>query len=279
MAITTRDQLIAALANNCTCSVIAKASLGNATAGAYGSLWRASGVPGAGTQPTTAVACSNATTGAMGFAQQVDPSKSYLAYAALMSTQASTTIEIHDRLAHMAGLSGTVITAQTVDLDLSLLLGSNNMTARIGNANYSQVLWWAEWYADTGSTSTTLTVNVTYNDDSTGNLNGITTTATTRGGRLYPLNSFIPSASAGKYIKKINSATLTATTGTAGNFGFTATRQLGIVPTTLANKTETADWAQLGLNEVKNNACLFALALNGASTASGVNGFVKLVHG
>lgn len=51
MAITTRDGLIDALANNSSRIVIDKASLANAAAGQHFSLWTATGVPGAGSAP------------------------------------------------------------------------------------------------------------------------------------------------------------------------------------------------------------------------------------
>ena len=46
MTIDTRDKLIDALGNNSSRFVIDKASLSNAVAGAYYSLWRATGQPG-----------------------------------------------------------------------------------------------------------------------------------------------------------------------------------------------------------------------------------------
>ena len=65
MAITTRDQLIDAMGNNSSRLVIDKANIANALAGAYFSLWRATGQPGQGAIPTAAATCNNALTGAM----------------------------------------------------------------------------------------------------------------------------------------------------------------------------------------------------------------------
>lgn len=48
MTITTRDQLIDALGNNSSRFIIDKASIANAVAGGYFSLWRANGQPGQG---------------------------------------------------------------------------------------------------------------------------------------------------------------------------------------------------------------------------------------
>lgn len=45
----------------------------------------------------------------------------------------------------MGGLNGTLTTAQTVGIDFSAL-SSDNMAERIGDANYSDIQWWLEWY-------------------------------------------------------------------------------------------------------------------------------------
>ena len=112
MTISTRDQLIDALANNSDRIVIDKASLANAAAGQFFSLWTASGVPGAGSAPGAAAVPTNATTGAIGFANQTSPVTSYIAWLAVQFGNSASNLEIHDRLAHMSGLSGTVTTAQ-----------------------------------------------------------------------------------------------------------------------------------------------------------------------
>lgn len=271
MTINTRDQLIDALGNNSSRIVIDKASLANAVAGNVFSLWQATGVPGAGATPSTAAVPTSATTGALGFTNQTAPATSYIAWLAATASNNATNLEIHDRLAHMGGLSGTVTTAQGA---LSLVT-SNPGADRRGDSNYSDVQWWLEIYTALGSTGVNATVNVTYNDDSTGNLAAIALGATPRAGRLYPLVS----ASAGKFIKAVNSVTLSATTGTAGNFGITATRPRTSLSMLLANKTETLDWAQLGLPVVPNDSCLMMLMICSTTSTGTVRGQGKIAHG
>ena len=271
MAITTRDELIAALANNSSRIVIDKASQGNAAAGQFFSLWTVGNVPGAGANPTTAAVPTNATTGAIGFANQTAPATSYLAWLAVAASAAGSAIEIHDRLAHMGGLSGTVTTAQGA---LSLVTTDPGADRR-GDANYSDVQWWLEWYLDTGSTNVNATVNVTYDDNTTGNLTAIALGATARRARMFPLIS----ASAGKFIKAVNSVTLSATTGTAGNFGITATRQRTVVSTLVANKPENYDWAQLGLPNIDNNSCLMLIVVCNTTSTGTIRGQGKIAHG
>ena len=271
MSLATRDQLIDALANNSSRIVIDKASLANAAAGQFFSLWTATGVPGTGTIPTTAVVPTSATTGALGFTNQTAPASSYIAWLATQAGNSATNLEIHDRLACMGGLSGIVTTAQGA---LSLVTSSPGAD-RLGDANYSDVQWWLEVYTAMGATGVNATVNVTYNDDSTGNLAAIALGATPRAGRLYPLVS----ASAGKFIKAVNSVTLSATTGTAGNFGITATRPRTSISMPLLNKTETYDWAMLGLPKVPNDSCLMML-MNCSTTSTGtIRGQGKIAHG
>lgn len=277
--ITTRDQLIDAMANNSSRVIIDKASISNAVAGQFHSLFRATGQPGQGAIPTTAATCDNTFLGAINFAQQTSPATSYLAILESLTANVSTTLELHDRLMHRGGLVGNVATAQTVDIDLDAELANVNMTARIGDANYSDVQWWLEWYTDTGSTAVTATVNVTYDDASTGNLTAVSLAATRRASFMQPLNYLIPAADAGKFIRGVNTVTLSATTGTAGNFGVTATRYRAANYNPIANARFTADWAYLGLPEVPNQACLFPLIVAGTTTTGIVRATGKIIHG
>lgn len=269
MTITTRDQLIDALGNNSSRIVIDKASIANMVAGQIASLWRATGSPGQGAIPTAAAVCTAALAGALGFANQIAPASSYIAWLFGAAGNGPTNLEIHDRLAHMGGLSGIVTTAQGA-LDLTGVA-----SARIGAADFSDVQWWLEWYADTGATGVNATVAVTYDDNSTGNLAAIALGATARASRLFPLVSAV----SGRRIKAVNSVTLSATTGTAGNFGITATRPRTAVSFPIANKTETFDWAQLGLAEVPNDACLMMLMVCATTSTGTIRGGGKIAHG
>lgn len=179
----------------------------------------------------------------------------------------------------MGGLVGNVATAQTVGIDLNSHLGSDNITERIGGANYSDVQWWVEWYTDTGATAATLTANVTYNDGTTGALTGQALTATRRASYMVPLNGLIPSASAGKYIRGVNTIQLSVSTGTAGSIGVTATRYRAANYQPIANARFTADWASLGIPIIPNSSCLFPIQLAGATSTGAVRATGKIVHG
>ena len=279
MTITTVDGLISAMGNNSSRVIIDKASIANAAAGQFHSLFRATGQPGQGAIPTTAATCDNKLLGSLQFAQQTSPATSYLGIFEGLCSNSGTTLEFHDRLMHMGGLNGTLTTAQTVNLDLHANIASENLAARIGDPNYSDVQWWLEWYADTGSTAVTATVAVTYDDGTSGNLTGISLAATRRASLMVPLNGFIPAAAAGKYIRDVDSVTLSATTGTAGNFGVTATRYRAALYKPVANARFTADWADLGLPEIPNESCLFPIQIASTTSTGVVRTTGKIVHG
>lgn len=276
MTISTRDQLIDALGNNSSRIVVDKAAI-TAVTGAFHSYWRATGQPAQANTPTTGATCNHNTLGAIGFSQQTSPAQSYLAITESVSSLAGQTIEIHDRLAHMGGLSGVVTTAQTVGVDLDTLGGTDNVSARKGDSNYSDVQWWLEWYTPTGGTAVTATVNVTYNNGTTGNLSAISLAATRPSAFMVALNTFNPST--GLFIRGVNSVTLSATTGTAGNFGVTATRYRSGAFCPVGNARFTSDWASTGLPEILNSSCLFIVMLASQSGATSIRATGKIAHG
>lgn len=273
MTIVNRDQLIDALGNSATVLRFDKASISNAVAAGVFSLWRATGIPGQGAIPGAVAVCTNALLGCLSFTNPTAPARSYLARLNFLASNAATSWEIHDRLSHMGGLSGILTTAQTVNVDCTVV--TSNMAARIGDANYSDLQWWLEWYTDTGATASNATVNVDYDDGSSGNLAVIAVGGTIRAGRMLPL---IP-ATAGRFIRKVNSVTLSASTGTAGSFGVTATRRLTDQETPLANLQFVSDWSRLGLPRVHDSACLMVLTVASTTTTGILRGGGRLIQG
>ena len=273
------DNLVKALGNNSSRIVLDKASIASQIANSYCSLWRATGQPGQGAIPTVVATCNNTTVGTIGFNQQMSPSTSYGAYLEIATGNAAMTMELHDRLANMGGLNGTLTTAQSVNLDLNTLLATDNIDTRKGDANYSDVQWWLEWYTATGVTAVTATIVVTYNDGTTGNLSVLSLATTRPASHMIPLNSLIPSAQSGKFIRGIVSVTLSATTGTAGNFGVTVTRPRMTLSSPFANFKFIADWAQLGLPEIYNSSAIFPIVLTSTTSTGTVRGGGKIAHG
>ena len=273
------DNLVKALGNNSSRIVLDKASIASQIANSYCSLWRATGQPGQGAIPTVVATCNNTTVGTIGFNQQTSPITSYGAYLEIATGNAAMTMELHDRLANMGGLNGTLTTAQSVNLDLSTLLSTDNINVRKGDANYSDVQWWLEWYTATGGTAVTATIAVTYNDGTTGNLSALSLASSRPASHMIPINSLIPSAQSGKFIRGIVSVTLSATTGTAGNFGVTVTRPRMTLSSPFANFKFIADWAQLGLPEIYNSSAIFPIVLTSTTSTGTVRGGGKIAHG
>ena len=268
MTISTRDQIIDGLGNNNNRITWDKASLGAQVVGQYCSLWRATGTPAQGAIPAAAAYCTKALTGAIGFDNQTGPATSYLGYHTLLCGTANTNLEIHDRLAHMGGLNGTLLTAQTVGIDLSTInAGGPVAAARLGDTNYSDVMWFLEWYTATGATASNATVNVTYDDNSTGNV-VVSLPASVPAYRMYPIQSAV----AGRTIKAVNTVTLSATTGTPGNFGVTAYKVLATHSVPAANWSDKQDWAYLGMPKCGSDLCLCGFTFAVGTSFGIVNG-------
>ncbi len=261
------DALLAAFANKQQKAQINKASISNMTAGFYASLWRATGAPAQGAIPAAAAQCTKALTGAISFTNPTAPDLLYLAKAQITAQNVGTNIVVMDRLAHMGGLVGNVATLQTVSLAPA--------TTR---ANYNEMLWFVEIYTDIGTTATTLTVNYVDENDANKQITGLAIGATTnsqnRAARLipvYPIDN-VP-------IKSITSCQLTATTGTAGNFGFTVAVQKADMVTGGAYIMSEYDWAKLNIKQVKDDACLWIVVFCNTTTTGAVIGNVSLAAG
>lgn len=257
--------------------LLLRASISNAVAGSEMSLWRGTGYPAQGAVPAAAAACNAATVGAYPLAARSGGQRRVLRGLWVSGANTSQGVYVEDRLAHMGGLSGTVTTAQTAGLDLSTILGTNNLAERIGAANYSEVQWFLEWYTATGATPVTPTVNVTYDDGSTGNAiinvlgaNG-PLPATVAASRRYEI---LPAVQ-GRYIRHVNTITH-VTTGTAGSYGVTAVRRLATVVTpAIATRPELVRFPRASAPVIPDNSCLTLAMLSTTTTTGLVQGQIE----
>jgi hypothetical protein len=276
MTISTRDQLLEALATG-TIFAIDKASIANAVAGQIFSLWRATGTPTQPSTPTSAAVPVDSDTGALvTFTNPTSPALTYLGLQGLQCANANSAFEVHDRVAHYGGLSLTSTSAQNLTgFDIATLSLSAD---RRGASNYSNLLWWLEVYADGGATASNATINVTYDDASTGNLpSTVAVGGTLRAGRMIPLHTLVTN---GKRIKGINSVTNSASTTSAGNFGFTCTRPLTpFMPCMVATSPNLFDWQQLGMPKIPDDAHLQLLGQVPTTSTGTVRGLGKLAQG
>lgn len=267
MAITSLDDVAKAMKGSIILPY-SKASASSMVAGSEMSHWRVAGFPITGAIPTAAEVCSSALNGALPLISRSDPEERVILGINMLMSAVGHVIQVEDRLAHMGGLNGTLLTAQTVNVDVSG--GTNNLPARIGSSDFSEVRWYLDWYVATGVTVSTPTAQVTYHDDTTGSVNiwvggGTALPASVAASRRYRI---IPTN--GKYIKSIQSVTLSASTGTAGNFGVTAVRPLTWHECAIANVSQLRDWSYLNLPKIADSACI-TLSQNCITTTSGVS--------
>lgn len=263
MAITTMDTLVAALPGQVL--PFYKASATSKAGGTFHSLWAVAGTPGAGSAPSSGAGqtCTSATTGALSF---TNPSGANLSYIARAVTSCATVgaLIIYDRLVTTSGLNGTLTTAQTINsVSLPRYTTGTGVTA------------WLEWYSATGSTASNLTF--TYTNDA-----GTTAqTAPTLAVQQTPVvGQMQPIPLNGKDgIRVAESATLSASTGTAGNFGITLMRRLITVPMPLANSAVIFDAFAAGMQQVQDSACLSFMVWCSATNTGILHGELTIAQG
>ena len=266
MAITTLDQLTSALDSAKQSLNLYKVSATTKGAATSFSLWTVAGNPGAGIAPTAAsgAVTSSTTAGAMTFANPAS-GKTYLGKVAIASSVVGT-LMIYDRLVHTGALSGAVATAQTVN---SVALTRSTTGAGVG--------LWCEVYTATGATAANLTVSYTNQAGTASRVStAIAFPVSPVAGQMFQ----IPLASGDTGVRSVQTATLSASTGAAGAFGFTLLKKIATVPITLANSGATLDFAALGLPAIDDNACISsAVALCSGTTSGIIMASMDLVQG
>lgn len=229
----------------------------NVRAGKMNSMWTVLGVPGGGTAPTTAVAPTRTTTGAMG---QNNPVTADL--LRLLSIECSvdpnatnfqgTTLIIADRLSHQGGLDGNSASVQTTNLPTAAL---TRYTSGVG------VLGAIEIYTSIGATPTTFTVSYTNQAGTAGR----TSQATDIGGSNFAealLMLPIPLQQGDTGIRSVESVTLAAGTGTVGAFGITLYWPIALIPLPLMRvpyKYDSFTNLFLQMEQIINDACLWSI--------------------
>lgn len=264
MAILTSDNLYAALAAAQRRQVM-KASV-TAVAGRTMSLWTAAGFPSAGFAPGTAglTIPNSASLGAIPFTNPTGGKSSYLAAALGFSSTIAGTLIVYDRIAHSSALSGIVTGAQAV--------GGSALT-RGGDDIGTQLF--LECYSALGATASNVTCSYTNQDGTAGR-----TTVSQAMIASLPANTLVPLTlqSGDTGVEAVASVTLSASTGTAGNFGVTLMRELARIPIILANLPVSMDAIGLAMPVIPDDACL-ALAFVSSTTSTGqVQGLLSIAQ-
>jgi hypothetical protein len=229
------------------------------------SLWRYDGTPSGGAIPTTVAAPTNATAGALPFTSPGGGREAHLTQAWAVGLVAGTLI-LYDRLLHIGGLSGTLASAQPVGGSLTRNTG--------GAGNFIM----AEIYTAIGSTARTVTAIY---DDQDGN--PATTTAVAMGGTGFLEATraiFLPLASGDTGVRGVTSITLSANTGTAGNFGVTVGRPLAYIGCGAPGAPGWRDFitGMPGIPTVDAGACLSLLWIPATTTAPEILGGYSIVE-
>ena len=265
MAISTQDQLVAALAAAKKFGLY-KASVTTEGAGTWQSLWTAAGQPAAGAAQGTANGAipDNTTPGAIPYTNPGGANSGYLAKLSLHGANVGTLI-LYDRLWHNSGLSGIVTTAQAITQP-----ALTRYTDGIG------VELWMEVYAAMGATASVFTASYT-NDANTA---GRSATYSMPANALTQ-NQMVPFAlaSGDKGVKSVQSVTLSLSTGTAGNFGLMLLKRIAEIPINAANSGGVLDFFGLGGAVLPPSSCLFLAQLCSATTSGVVNGSAAFIEG
>jgi hypothetical protein len=251
---------------------VSKVSVASQLAGIFTSLWLAGTQPAAGLAPTAAALCTKATQGSgLNFVNAGAGNALYLAKSDLAPGNAGALVETHDRICHMGGLSGIVTTAQNVNLSPVALGAAVDRTGPVaGDAAYTQLRWFIEIYTSLGATGITATISYTNAAGTAGRITTVAVAASSAASRSIPIFGLT-----GEAIQSIQTIQFSATTGTAGNFGITCSRKLcanGGSRSPVANWSDAANWAELGLPLVGNNACIAYLTFNITTTSGTVIG-------
>lgn len=204
----------------------------------YRSWWKASGgLKSVGATPTTSAAVDNTTSGVIA---QNNGASTPLRITSLQNSfivssdfgSAQGMFILCDRLNHSGGLDGTVTSAQTTNLPTAAL---TRYTDGVG------VMACVEIYSALGTNAAT-TATISYTNQA--GTSGQTSPAFSFGGsnnRGDTIIYLIPLAAGDTGVKSVESITLAASTGTAGNFGITLYKPLLAIPTRqLASGISTA---------------------------------------
>lgn len=217
----------------------------------------------AGSIPSTAVAPDRTTIGALGGTQFENAGTEELfCLGASIGPLLAGTYYLCDRLSHQGGLDGTVTTAN---------LTTNLPTAALTRYTSGDgVMAAVSIYTQIGATGTTISCNYTDEggNSSTSPLMPIGNTGFREANRML----LLPLATGDTGVRAINNSTLTATTGTAGNFGYTLFKPL--MSFTVDRAGNTVDFSIIdggmggGLPVIQDDACLFWMMIGAGTSMS-----------
>lgn len=243
---------------------IYKPSLAAKAAATFASLWVGAGSPVAGAKQGSLAGAipTKDTTGAIQFTNPTAPNLLYLISMVLMST-AIGGFSLYDRLWHNSLINTTIATEQVF-----------NGSALTRYTDGVGVDIWLECYTNSGSTGVTLTVKY-YNT-----LNVLKTTTVSVPASMVANQMIRVPLLAGDFLKSVYSCQLSATTGTAGDWGITVLKKIADIPVMLANSGPPhQDFAALGMPEIETDACLAFMVLASGTATGTIYGNLSMSEG
>jgi hypothetical protein len=234
------------------------------------SLWEYDGMPAKGAVPTSGAIPDRTTQGAIPFTAPGGSRDKHLIGASITPLTAGVFL-LYDRLFHEGGLSGTSTAAQTIQ-------GSTPTPALTRNTGGAGNIAFYEIYTTLGTTATTLTMTYT-NQGGTGSRTSTINIGST-GFREVTRMQRIPLAAGDSGIRAIEQIQLTATTGTAGNFGITIAQPLAWIPVGASGIMGWRDYTTglPGIPVIDPNACLALMFIPGAATAPELFGSLATIE-
>lgn len=239
-------------------------------AGRAASMWTYDGMPAGGSAPTSAAIPDRTTTGAIPFTPPGGTRDKQLIGASVAPLTAGVYL-LYDRLFHIGGLSAASTADQTVQGSTPSPALTRN-TGGVGNMAFYEI------YSIVGTTGTTLTMTYTDQDGNTGQTSTINIGAT--GFREVTRMQRIPLAAGDNGIQAIEKVKLTATTGTAGNFGITIGQPLAWIPVGAAGTMGWRDYTTglPGIPVIDPDACLSLFYIPSTTTATELFGSLAFVE-
>lgn len=212
----------------------------------FASTWLYDGTPSAGVLPgAVARNPTNATAGALKQRDAAVGKTKWLTHACIVGALAGSSgtgaTLVYDRLFDFSGLVGNITTAQLVGGAVTRYTGAESAGNEI----------WVEYHTAIGATASTIVVGYTNQAGVAGRLT--VAEATQASGMAALVRLTLQAGDTG--VRSIESVTLSASTGTAGNFAVVIARPLLMVPTGVIGTIIEAGQLDEPI-EIKDGACL-----------------------
>jgi hypothetical protein len=252
MTITTLNGLVAAARTKLP---FYKATSAADAANVLVSLWKVGTNPAAGATPPAGAgeAPTGATLGSFRFTE-IGGGTSIYAVRALLQMATMGTLNLFDRLVHTSGLSGILTTAQAV-----------NSAALTRYTDGAGVELFIEHYTATGATAVDITVSYT----NQAGVAGQTSTFPFYTSPVAGLMQAVPLQAGDTGVRSVQSVTLSASTGIAGDFGITLARRLVDISPDNTNSGKVFSPFDIGLPTILPSSCL-AMAVMTSTTNTGI---------